>query len=189
MTTQSATDPLGIPGKYVPRDRQRPTETEQKPLKTIINYWKNLPIAVGKDEVGSSNLPSSSRESTVFGGKRWIAIYSATPPMAGKSSGGGLRDRSIGIQPPRLHHGRAASYGSIINPVMLSSPGREQSVLCRRFYRSPGSLRGLGAPTCAASAFGLHTGMYLMSVYSVFKVLGGRFALPDGLFLTQQKNR
>jgi len=38
------------------------------------------------------------------------------------------------------------------------------------------SLRGLGAPTCAASAFGLHTGMYLVNVYSVFKVLGGDVA-------------
>ena len=37
--------------------------------------------------------------------------------MAGKSPGGGLLGRSIGIEPPRLLHGRAASYGSIINPV------------------------------------------------------------------------
>ena len=27
----------------------------------------------------------------------------------------GLLNRSIGISPPRLHHGRAANYGSIIN--------------------------------------------------------------------------
>ena len=43
------------------------------------------------------------------------------------------------------------------------------------------SLRGLGAPTCAASAFGLHTGMYLMNVYSIFEVLGeDAFILPGG---------
>ena len=59
---------------------------------------------------------------------------------------------------------------------MLSSPEREQSALFRRFYRSPGFLRGLGAPACAASAFGLHTGMYLMNVCSVFKVLRGDVA-------------
>ena len=41
------------------------------------------------------------------------------PPMAGKSSGGGLLGHSIGIAPPRLLYGRAASYGSIINPVCL----------------------------------------------------------------------
>ena len=59
-------------------------------------------------------------------------------------------------------------------PCTLSSPGREQSALCRRFYRSPGSLRGPGAPACVASAFGRHTGMYLMNVYSIFKLLPGR---------------
>ena len=61
---------------------------------------------------------------------------------------------------------------------MLSSPGRERSALCRRFFiaRLEVSLQGPGAPACVASAFGLHTGMYLVNVYSVFKVLGGDVA-------------
>ena len=41
-------------------------------------------------------------------------------------------------------------------------------------------LRGRGAPAFAASAFGLHTGMYLMSVYSVFTVLDGASAVLPG---------
>ena len=46
--------------------------------------------------------------------------------MAGKSPSGGLLDRSIGIEPPRLLHGRAANYGSIFDPVCLSLPGMEE---------------------------------------------------------------
>lgn len=56
-------------------------------------------------------------------------------------------------------------------PCMLPSPGREWTTLYRKFYRSSRLLWGLGAPTRAASTFGLHTEMYLMNVYSVFKVL------------------
>ena len=57
--------------------------------------------------------------------------------MAGKSSGGGLRDRSIGIQPPRLLHGRAASYGSIINPARCHRPDGSNPPFAGGFIARP----------------------------------------------------
>lgn len=45
------------------------------------------------------------------------SLFVLDAPRAGRASDGGVLHRSIGIEPPRLPYGRAASYGSIIIPV------------------------------------------------------------------------
>ena len=57
--------------------------------------------------------------------------------MAGKSSSGGLLGRSIGIQPPRLLYGRAASYGSIINPARCHRPDGSSPSFAGGFIAHP----------------------------------------------------
>jgi len=57
--------------------------------------------------------------------------------MAGKSPGGGLLGRSIGIEPPRLLHGRAANYGSIISPVCCHRPGGSNPPFAGGFIARP----------------------------------------------------
>ena len=80
-----------------------------------------------------------------------------------------LRNRSIGISPPRLLYGRAANYGSIINlRACLRLPPVAIRLSLHGVYRSPfGSWR-----TCRSglriSPLALRT--YLMDEYSVFKV-------------------
>ena len=58
-------------------------------------------------------------------------------PRAGRASDGGVLHRSIGIEPPRLHCGRAANYGSIIVPNTCRRLHREQPGFYRvKLYRS-----------------------------------------------------
>ena len=64
-----------------------------------------------------------------FGYVRSLFVLDA--PRAGRASGGGVLHRSIGIEPPRLHCGRAANYGSIIVPNTCRRLHREQP----GFYR------------------------------------------------------
>ena len=75
-----------------------------------------------------------------------------------------------------LYHFRIDGDTYLTKPVVPSETAGFVGSLNLFYIAAPSkgnSLRGLDAPTCAASAFGLHTGMYLVNVYSVFKVLGG----------------
>ena len=101
-------------------------------------------------------------------------ICSQHPKRKGKSLDARLRTESIGISPLRLLYGRAASYGSIINPCTCHRHLREQLgflEVCRslpfgrswRFYNL-----GLGLPV---------QGTCLTNVYSVVNVLLGSFPL------------
>lgn len=53
------------------------------------------------------------------------------PPEAGKSSGDSLLCCLIGIEPLRLHYGRAASYGSIIIPCAF-----HRHIRCNRIFQN-----------------------------------------------------
>ena len=90
-------------------------------------------------------------------------------PEAGKSSGGSLLGRSIGIAPPRLLHGRAASYGSIFDPVCCHGPDGSSPSFAGGSIARP--LRGSWRSGLFGFAFQRHTGTYLMNDYSVVKVL------------------
>ena len=63
-------------------------------------------------------------------------------PESREASDGGVLHRSIGIEPPRLHCGRAANYGGIIVPNTCRRLHREQpgfyrvSCIARSFLRS-----------------------------------------------------
>ena len=93
----------------------------------------------------------------LFWGYVTSLYLSTTPGGRRKSSGGDLRDRLIGIAPPRLLCGRAASYGSIIIPWVPSSPDRLQPDLCLLMDRSPGI-----RVVALSRTWLLPTGRYLM---------------------------
>ncbi|MDY3652576.1 MAG: hypothetical protein SO041_02030 [Dysosmobacter sp.] len=61
MTTQTATDLRGICGNDRLKKCWKANETEQKRTQTNGKNHKKFQIPVGKDEVTSSNLVSSSR--------------------------------------------------------------------------------------------------------------------------------
>ena len=100
-------------------------------------------------------------------------LFVLDTPKVGKSSGGSLRGRSIGIAPPRLLYGRAASYGSIFDPVCCHRPDGSSPSFAGGCIACP--LRGSWRSSLSGFAFQLHTGTYLMNDYSVVKV-------PTGLF-------
>lgn len=58
------------------------------------------------------------------------SLFVLDAPRAGRASDGGVLHRSIGIEPPRLHCGRAANYGSIIIPGFCHRRLRLQSGFC-----------------------------------------------------------
>ena len=62
MTTQTATDLRGICGNDRLKKCWKANETEQKRTQTNGKNHKKFQIPVGKDEVGGSNPPSSSRK-------------------------------------------------------------------------------------------------------------------------------
>ena len=62
LTTQTATDLRGICGNDGLQKCWKANETEQKWTKTNGKYYKKFQISVGKDEVTSSNLVSSSKK-------------------------------------------------------------------------------------------------------------------------------
>ena len=63
LTTQTATDLRGICGNDRLEKCWKANETEQKRTQTNGKNHKKFQIPVGKDEVGGSNPPSSSRKS------------------------------------------------------------------------------------------------------------------------------
>ena len=63
LTTQTATDLRGICGNDRLKKCWKANETEQKRTQTNGKNHKKFQIPVGKDEVGGSNPPSSSRKS------------------------------------------------------------------------------------------------------------------------------
>ena len=97
-------------------------------------------------------------------------LFVLDTPEVGKSSGGSLLGRSIGIAPPRLLYGRAASYGSIFDPVCCHGPDGSSPSFAGGCIALP--LRGSWRSGLLGFAFQLHTGTYLMNDYSVVKVLG-----------------
>ena len=62
LTTQTATDLRGICGNDRLKKCWKANETEQKRTQTNGKNHKKFQIPVGKDEVGGSNPPSSSKE-------------------------------------------------------------------------------------------------------------------------------
>jgi len=60
LTTEPATDRAGTLGDAVAEEGRKRSEMEQKSLKMPENYVKIIFGRLGKDEIGSSNLPSSS---------------------------------------------------------------------------------------------------------------------------------
>ena len=65
LTTQTATDLRGICGNDRLKKRWKSNGAEQKRPKTNEKNHKKFQIPVGKDEVGGSNPPSSSRKQLI----------------------------------------------------------------------------------------------------------------------------
>ena len=103
-------------------------------------------------------------------------VICLTSHMQRESSSTRLLTKFMGISPPPLHYGPAANYGSIIVPGAFHRLAR-----CNlTFQNNSESLatllsvityigRWVMAHLHTAEAFGLRSGMYPMTVYSIFK--------------------
>ena len=108
----------------------------------------------------------------------WYAIC-PRPPHTGNLPDACVRNRSIGLSPPRLPYGRAANYGSIINPRACLRLRRWQSgFACNDFIAR---FRGHGAPAGPALEFPLSSG----NVSG--KCLFGFQGSTEGLFRSLEK--
>ena len=109
LTTQTATDLRGICGNDRLKKCWKANETEQKRTQTNGKNHKKFQIPVGKDEVGGSNPPSSSRKSqkscdfgdfSYFFGRNGVGQNVGQPPDA---YGGGqrpqLRSSAAAVRP------------------------------------------------------------------------------------------
>ena len=92
-----------------------------------------------------------------------------------------LPDRSIGVSPPRLLHGRAANYGSIIIPAGCHRRDRRLNGL----LRIGPVARPVGVMAHLRKRLEYHptAGTYLMADYSVFKKQSGRICPSTSLLL------
>lgn len=118
------------------------------------------------------------------------AIYSATSPDGGeitrqRLSGPLHRNRTA---PPSLWPGFEFTEVSLALYAVIARTGATRPLQKVLSLAQRVSLRGHGAPTCAASAFSRHTGMYLMNVYLVFKLLFPGWAGGKGNFIPSLDN-
>ena len=91
---------------------------------------------------------------------RFGMLFVLDPRIPGNTPDACLRNRSIGLSPPRLHYGRAANYGSIISlRACHGLPPVAVRLRLHRFDRSPfGSWRtcrsGSGSPLSSENVSG-----------------------------------